>query len=77
MKRQQVTITLSGPAGAGKTILARHLANYLHRDYGFEVTWRDDFMGRGEALPIPDRVSAEIPEEFDCTVLIQTKETGA
>lgn len=65
---KELTITISGQAGHGKTVLAKHLATYLAHNIGFDVTLIDE--GRPAAVPDEN----DMPSDFNAKVTLITKE---
>jgi ABC-type uncharacterized transport system YnjBCD ATPase subunit len=65
MSKPQITVTISGPAGAGKSTLAEHIASDLAIRYGVKVQLIDD--GWNQLLPTSAR---HLPGHFDADVAI-------
>jgi adenylate kinase family enzyme len=65
MKRE-ITITIDGPAGAGKTTLARYLATDLKIRHGVQVKLIDD---GNRPVSVPD-VHETLENYFDANVTI-------
>lgn len=67
--KPQITITIDGRAGAGKSTLAQHLANYLSVQHGVKVRLRDE-LNNGQLDPF----YANLPEYFDADVTINVEQ---
>ena len=68
MNKRQITITVDGAAGHGKTTLAHYLTLHLQGLHGLKVTLHD-----GEHVkPFPGL--AELPDYFDADVSINVEQ---
>lgn len=63
MTKPRITITIDGPAGAGKSTLAEHLAAHLAQKHGVKVTLNDDGMRQRVNL-----AHVELAEHFNAEV---------
>jgi pantothenate kinase-related protein Tda10 len=68
MAKPQITITISGAQGSGKSVLAQHLQNYLVKQHGVRVVNYDD-MNNGQM----DESYTLLPEYWDSDVTIITE----
>lgn len=68
MSKPKITITISGPAGSGKTTLADYIAAHLSIPYGFKVKLIDD--DHEQALPTS---TVFLPSSFRPEVTIITE----
>lgn len=64
---KEITITVAGATGSGKTLVAAHLAAYLAHNCGFPVTLRDE----GQPVPVAD--NCEMPFDFKTNITIITE----
>lgn len=69
MSKPNITITINGAAGAGKSTLAHYLAWHLTHMHGVPVTLFDD----GSAQ-VPSSECAELPNHFDAHVTINVEQ---
>jgi adenylate kinase family enzyme len=69
MSKPKITITIDGAAGAGKSTLAQHLANYLNHMHGVKVRLKDD--GGWQSL---NSDFVELPNYFDADVTINVEQ---
>ena len=66
---RKITIHIDGPAGHGKTTLARYIATDLAVRHGVKVTYNDD--GRQQQVPA---VHETLPNYFDAEVTINVEQ---
>lgn len=68
MTRQQITITIDGPAGAGKTLLSQHLLHHLAINYGLNVKLND-----GAWSGIPSPAHKGLSEHFKADITLNVR----
>jgi len=69
MKKPQITITIDGPAGAGKSTLAQYIGTNLKFCHGVVVMLNDD-GGHAALAPHHD----DLPNHFDADVTINVEQ---
>lgn len=65
----ELEIRIIGRAGAGKSIMAQHLANYLKVQHGFKVSLMDE----RHVVDLNDPIEAMLPETFDAKITVTTE----